>query len=375
MTRQNKEKSADLKLFLCGDVMTGRGIDQALLNSVEPVLYEPYIKDAGAYLRLAENKNGPVDIPVSYDYIWGDALKVWDENAPDLKLINLETCITTSAEPWPGKGINYRMHPENVKVLTAAGIDHCSLANNHILDWGIQGLKETMQTLDNAGINFSGAGNNEFEAREPALLETDNGRVLVYSYGSPDSGIPLTWTAENGMPGVNILPDFGEKEIRYIKHNIESQKKKGDIVIFSIHWGGNWGYKISAEYKKFARHLIDNAGVDVIFGHSSHHPLGIELYSEKLIIYGAGDFINDYEGISGHERYRSDLTLMYFPLIDIRNGQLKSLKMVPMKIKRFQLKRADKKDAIWLQKMLNMESSQNGTITYMDNEKTLVTHF
>jgi poly-gamma-glutamate capsule biosynthesis protein CapA/YwtB (metallophosphatase superfamily) len=372
MTRQKNDKSSDLKLFLCGDVMAGRGIDQAFLNSVDPVLYEPYVKDAGTYKRLAEEKNGPFDIPFSYDYIWGDALRVWNENAADFKLINLETSITTSAEPWPGKGINYRMHPGNVHVLTAAGIDHCSLANNHILDWGIPGLKETMQTLDNAGIDFSGAGNNEFEASEPALLETETGRVLVFSYGTPGSGIPLTWAAKAGIPGINLLPDFGEKEIRYIRYNVESRKKKKDVVVFSIHWGGNWGYKIPAEQKHFARQLIDHAGVDMIFGHSSHHPLGIEIYNKKLIIHGAGDFINDYEGISGHEHYRGDLTLMYFPLIDILSGELISLKMIPMKMKKFQLKRAGKKDALWLQKILNRES--RGTKIYLDDDKFLFTH-
>jgi len=78
-------------------------------------------------------------------------------------------------------------------------------------------------------------------------------------------------------------------------------------VVASIHWGDNWGYEI-------AHNLIDHAGVDIIHGHSSHHAKGIEVWHGKPVIYGCGDFINDYEGIGGNEKYRSDLSLMYFEL-------------------------------------------------------------
>ena len=371
MTNPDLSKTHKLKLFLCGDVMTGRGIDQALPHSVDPVLYESHIKDARDYLWLAEQTNGDIDIPVPYHHIWGDALKVWEENAPDLRIINLETSITTHDEPWPDKGINYRMHTGNVEVLSAAGIDHCSLANNHTMDWGYQGLRETMQTLDQATIKYSGAGNNGHEAGKPSLLETDNRRVHVFSYGSPSSGIPLLWAANKDVPGINLLTGLNKKAIGNIKHQVDLVKDTGDTVVFSIHWGGNWGYTISVKQKEFARRLIDEAGVDVIFGHSSHHPMGIEVYNGKLIIYGAGDFINDYEGIIGHQHYRGELSLMYFPQIDAGNGKLESMKLVPMEMKKFRLNLAEVNDAVWLQKMLNREGEQLGTGMRMDSENSL----
>ncbi len=360
-----------VRLFLCGDVMTGRGIDQILPHSTDPVLYESYVKDARDYVRLAERVNGTIKSPASYDYIWGDALEVWEENSPNLKLINLETSITTHDEPWPGKGINYRMHPENIRVVTAAGIDHCSLANNHTLDWGRKGLEETIHTLQAAGITFSGAGQNEQQAEEASALDTPNGRVLVFSYGSQSSGVPGMWAAEPGLSGVNLLPDLSEKTLRIIKQQIESIKKPGDIVIFSVHWGANWGYSIPERHREFAHRLIDEAGVDLIFGHSSHHPLGIEVHNGKLIIYGAGDFINDYEGITGKEEYRGELTLMYFPEIDHSNGLLKALKMVPMEVKKFRLKRAGPKDAGWLKNTLDREGKPLGTSVRMDVKRSL----
>lgn len=368
---QDTTTTRAVKLFLCGDVMTGRGIDQALPRSVEPVLYEGYVKDAGDYLLLAERENGAIDTPLAHEYIWGDALKVWQDNTTDLKLINLETSITTNEEPWPGKGIHYRMHPENVAVLTAAGIDHCSLANNHTLDWGRPGLEETMRTLKNAGIAFSGVGNNAKEAAQASILDAGNAKVLVFSYGSQTSGVPGMWAAEPGLSGVNLLPEMTDKEIRTIHHQVESVKKPGDIVVFSIHWGDNWGYDIPARQRDFAHQLIDQAGVDVIYGHSSHHPKGIEVYKEKLILYGAGDFITDYEGIQGHQEYRGELTLMYFPELDPATGRLKSLKLVPMEVRKFRLNHPDLEEAEWLQDMLNREGEKLGTGVRMDGDQNL----
>ncbi|MDR9457842.1 MAG: CapA family protein [Salegentibacter sp.] len=373
---QNKEEKVGIenkiiKLFLSGDVMTGRGIDQVLPASVDPILHEAYVKDARDYVLLAERENGKIKQPVSYQYIWGDAFKLWKQNAPDLKLINLETSITTSNQAWPGKGIHYRMHPENLKVLTTAGIDQVSLANNHSLDWGRKGLEETMKSLRGAGISFSGVGNNEKEAAKASILETEKGRVLVFSYGMPNSGVFDSWAAGTNNSGVNYLPGMSEKELSRIKEDIARQKQAGDLVILSVHWGGNWGYDISQRQREFAHQLIDQGIVDVIFGHSSHHPMGMEVYQNKLIIYGAGDFINDYEGISGHEEYRGDLSLMYFPEIDMNTGQLISLEMYPMKIKNFRLHRASKKDVKWLQKTLSREGKKLGTSLNMDDENAL----
>lgn len=373
---QNKEEKVGMvnntiKLFLGGDVMTGRGIDQVLPASVDPLLQEAYVKDARDYVLLAERENGKIKQPVSYEYIWGDAIELWKQKAPELKLINLETSITTSDQAWPGKGIHYRMHPENVKVLTAAGIDQVSLANNHSLDWGRQGLEETMKSLRDAGISYSGAGNNDKEAAKASILKTEKGRVLVFSYGMPNSGVFESWAAGTDRSGLNYLPGMSDKELSRIKEDVAWQKQAGDLVIFSIHWGGNWGYDISQRQREFAHQLIDQDIVDVILGHSSHHPMGMEVYKKKLIIYGAGDFINDYEGISGHEEYRGDLSLMYFPEIDMNTGQLISLEMYPMKIKNFSLHRASKKDVQWLEKTLSRESGKLGSSIKMDEQNTL----
>ncbi|MCC8359408.1 CapA family protein [Salinimicrobium sediminilitoris] len=367
-TAQTAMENKTLKIFLAGDVMTGRGIDQALKYSVGPGIYEPFIKDARDYLFLAERENGELELPLSYRYIWGDAMKIWDQRDPHLKLINLETSLTTHDEPWPAKGIHYRMHPKNVKLFEVADIDYCSLANNHVLDWKRGGLVETMKSLEDSKIAFSGAGKNKKEAAEPAIFQLNGARVLVYSYGSPGSGIPETWAAKKDRSGVNFLSGFSEEHLREITNHIAAVKKEGDVVIFSIHWGPNWGYNVPEVHRKFAHGLIDKAGVDVIFGHSSHHPMGLEIYKKKLIIYGAGDFINDYEGISGHEKYRGELSLMYFPELDPSTGDLLKLNMVPMEIRKFSLRRASKKDAEWLREVLDRESRRFGLEIDLKND-------
>ena len=194
-------------LFLAGDVMTGRGIDQIMRHPSEPVLYESYVRDARAYAALAEEKNGPIPARVDDRYIWGAALAELDRVAPHARIINLETSVTTSVDAWPGKGIHYRMHPGNVGCLTAARIDCCVLANNHVLDWGYAGLEETLETLHAADLRTAGAGSHAREAAMPATIDNgERGRVLVFGVGSETSGIPRSWQARDDQPGVSMVP-------------------------------------------------------------------------------------------------------------------------------------------------------------------------
>jgi poly-gamma-glutamate synthesis protein (capsule biosynthesis protein) len=367
-----QEMTGHIKIFMCGDVMTGRGIDQVLPHPSDPGIYESYLKSATGYVKLAESVNGPIPQPVSFAYIWGDALEELDRAAPHVRLINLETSITTHNDYWKGKGINYRMHPQNIASLTAAGIDACALANNHVLDWGYAGLSETLDTLKNANIQTAGAGRNIAEAGTPAVLPIAGGkRVLVFAFGLTSSGIPLNWVAGKNRPGVYLLPDLGAKSLRLIQRKIQDVKRKGDIVVASIHWGGNWGYDISRKQTLFAHRLIDDGGVDIIHGHSSHHVKAVEVYRERLILYGCGDFLNDYEGISGYEEFRGDLSLMYFAVVNSANGKLVSLQMTPTRIKRFKINRASGAAVSWLVDTLNREGASHGTRVKLERDNRL----
>jgi poly-gamma-glutamate capsule biosynthesis protein CapA/YwtB (metallophosphatase superfamily) len=360
-----------LRLFLCGDVMTGRGIDQALPHPVNPDLYEPYVRNAREYVHLAEKANGPIPRSVTFDYIWGDALQELERASVDLRIINLETAITSEETPWPPKGIHYRMHPLNIGCLSAARISACALANNHVLDWGYSGLSETLRSLDAAGIAHSGAGTNAEEAAAPAIVNVpDKARVLLFSFGSTTSGIPREWNATPSRAGVNLLDDLSDATARRIADQMRHQGKPGDLLIASIHWGSNWGYEIPSKQIAFAHHLIEK-GVALVHGHSSHHVKGIEGFKNRLILYGCGDFLTDYEGISGYEAFRGDLALMYFVELDPTNGKLITARLVPLQMRRFRLERASPSDSKWLCNLLNQLGERFATAVKLEEDHSL----
>lgn len=359
----------DVSLCLCGDVMTGRGIDQILPYPGDADLHERYVGSSRHYVDLAQARNGAIPMPVDFTYVWGDALEHMRRS--HVRIINLETSITTSAVAWP-KGIHYRMNPANAGCVSRAQIDCCALANNHVMDYGLVGLHETLDTLRREGIACAGAGRDETLATSPVVCEIPGkGRVIVLSFGSPTSGIPAEWAAAADRAGVNWLAGLNPENARRIAERIHAVKRTGDIVVFSIHWDVNFGYDIPQDEVQFAHALIDLAGVDVVHGHSSHHVKAIEIYRRKLILYGCGDFLNDYEGIPGYEEFRDDLVLLYVPVVNASTGSLERFSMRPFQIKRFRLRNAQDEDARWLCDVLNRESAPFATSFTMKSSGTI----
>jgi poly-gamma-glutamate capsule biosynthesis protein CapA/YwtB (metallophosphatase superfamily) len=359
-------------LFLSGDVMTGRGIDQILPHPGAPQLLESSVRNALEYVGLAEGVAGSIPRRVGFDYVWGDALAELARRRPSVRIINLETAVTTSDDAAPRKGIHYRMHPDNVPCLAAARIDCCTLANNHVLDWGRAGLEETLAVLRRAHICTAGAGRDAQEARAPASLPTPEGdRILVFAFGLPSSGVPPEWQATRTRPGVSWIEDLSAGSLETVARQISAQTRSGDIVIASFHWGSNWGYGIPDDEREFAHRLIDTAGVHLIHGHSSHHVKPMELYRGRLILYGCGDLLNDYEGIRGYEAFRGDLSLMYFPTVDAASGALVRLVMVPMQMRRFRIHRAPAAAVEWLARTLEPKCAKLGTRITREADDTL----
>lgn len=360
-TKANPGADVDVTLFLCGDVMLGRGLDQILPHPSDPTLHEEVVDDARRYLELAEAESGTIPHPVPYEHVWGEALGELRRRRPDARIANLETAVTRSDAAWPGKGIHYRMNPRNVAVLAAAGLDACALANNHVLDWGYEGLSETLATLHEAGIRVAGAGAGLAAARAPAVISFAHGRrVLLFSAATGDAGVPESWSARNDRPGVHRLADLSTGTIERIADDVARHRHEDDVVVFSVHWGSNWGYDVPATQRAFAHALIDEAGVDVVHGHSSHHPRAIEVHRGRLVLHGCGDFLNDYEGIGGHPQFRGELGLMYFPRLRIDDGRLRSLALVPTRVRRFRIERAAGDDRRWLLATMQRECRRMG---------------
>jgi len=359
MMMSTSARPASLTLFLCGDVMTGRGIDQILARPSCPELRESFIHDARDYVALAEERNGRIRRAVDPLYVWGAAAEQMAR--ADARLVNLETSITAADAFWPDKGIHYRMHPENAACLRSARVDACALANNHVLDFGREGLAETLEVLKAAGIRACGAGRTAEEARAPARVPVGGAAaLLVFAMGAESSGIPPEWAAGADRPGVELLPDLSEATAERVAERIRAQRRPGELAVASIHWGGNWGYAVPGEQSSFAHRLIDG-GVDLVHGHSSHHPRAIEVYRGRLVLYGCGDFIDDYEGIGGYEEFRPELRPMYFATLALPSGALQELRIVPLWAERLTLREARPEEVRWLGSTLSKVSHCFGT--------------
>jgi poly-gamma-glutamate synthesis protein (capsule biosynthesis protein) len=346
-------------LCLTGDVMTGRGVDQILPAAGDPRLWERYAASARDYVALAEAASGPIPQPVDFSWPWGDAMQVLDELAPDLRIVNLETSITSSDDFQPAKAVLYRMHPGNGACLTAARLDACALANNHVLDFGIRGLEETLDVLTRAGLGPVGAGCDSQRASGPVVLTAGGQRVVLWSVGSASSGVPHSWAAGPETAGVAFVDESSHHDADALCEQVRRAKLPGDIAVVSVHWGSNWGYGVPRAQVRFAHRLID-CGVDVVHGHSSHHPRPVEVYRGRLVLYGCGDLINDYEGIGGDERFRGDLRLLYLARLDPAGG-LDELRMVPLQSRQMRLRLATREDARWLQRVLTKTSRGFGS--------------
>ncbi|MFP4432428.1 MAG: CapA family protein [Spirochaetota bacterium] len=355
---------------MMGDLMLGRGIDQIQRHRVDPVLFEPAVRDARDYVSLAERRAGPIPRNVSPDYIWGDALGVLEKHRPGLILGNLETSITQSGDFDPTKGIHYRCHPENVAILSSLGTNSTlavTLANNHVLDLGEVGLRETLSILEAAGVPFAGAGITATEAHRGIRLDPQDGSkpVALVAACLGDSGVPEEWNAGNRRPGVFRLPGLGSEAMALIKESLSPYPREEHTTVLSIHWGSNWGYDVSEDKQRFARSLVDQGVVDIVFGHSSHHPKPFEIRRGKPIFYGAGDFVNDYEGIRGHESYRPELALLY--LVDRgsrgtdaaqQGWETPSLRLAPFERYKMRLRAAGEEKRRWIAKTLSRENQR-----------------
>ncbi len=312
----------------------------------------------------------------SYEYPWGNLLPLL--NKTDLNLINLETTLTSSINAVP-KVFNFKSDPENVESLKRAKIDVVTLANNHILDFGIEGLEDTLQALGKAGIQHVGAGLNIEEAKKPVIMDIKNTTIGIIGYTDNEP----TWKATATKPGTNYvyigdhstaggpqpngLPpglltkfelkkhNFSDLKYREVIREIIKLKRKVDILIFTIHWGPNMVQHPTIAFQRFARVAID-AGVDILHGHSAHVFQGIEIYKNKVIFYDAGDFIDDYYVTPS---LRNDRSFLF--LVEVNKEGIKGIQLVPVLISRMQVNKAKGKDYVKSMAMMKSLSRAFGT--------------
>jgi len=286
--------SGEITIAFIGDVMLGRGVNGEL----------------------------PRREPESF---WGDVLPVVRQ--ADAVIANLECAITTHRQPWSKtpKVFHFGADPKAVDVLRTANVQAVSLANNHVLDFEEQGLLDTLDHLDAAGIARAGAGRNAEEAARPAVFDVGPLRVGMISL--TDNEPPFAAAADR--PGTNYIEIRPDRDtLARVQRCVDDAKAAGArLVVLALHWGPNMVERPPEHFQRFARAAIDS-GVDILFGHSAHVFQAVEVYQHRLILYDTGDFLDDY---AVDPDLRNDWSFVY--LVDVRDGAVARLRMIPVRLK------------------------------------------
>ncbi|KAF2177218.1 putative polyglutamate biosynthesis protein [Zopfia rhizophila CBS 207.26] len=339
-------------LNFVGDVMLGRLIDQLLpthIHCPEEARHIDNFVSCHPELREYGSKSP-----------WGNTLPIF--RSADLNLINLETSATTHPKPWPNKVFNYRMHPANIECLKEARISYVSLANNHTLDFSEAGLLETVRTIKGSGIAFAGAGETRDEAYRPAVLSIQGGsdeKFTAHVYSASDH--PSDWSK---VPNFHFI-DYSSSTRSHLRSLLKSSTAQPNLKVFSVHWGPNHSWVPSDDIRSLAHFLVDECEVDIVHGHSSHHIQGAEVYKGRLIIYGCGDFVDDY---AVDAEFRNDLSAVWRVAVEKArdNGKklrVSRLEVFPSRIKHFQTHLLDKddRDHKWVRSRFSELSKAFGT--------------
>lgn len=249
---------------------------------------------------------------------WGDVLPLLEQ--ADLRFANLECVLADDGPPWPGKRFHFRSDRRNVASLEAAGVDVVSLANNHVLDHGVQALREMLAVLDEHGIQHTGAGPDAAAARRPAVCTRAGTAVGFLAFTDNEPG----WAAGPGSPGVHHVPvSLADERADDLLELVRRTRDRCDLLVVSAHWGPNWGAAVPREHREFAHALVE-AGADTVFGHSAHVFRGVEVHRGRPVVYSAGDFIDDY---AVHPVERNDRSFVF--LLDVQDGLPRRLRLRP----------------------------------------------
>jgi len=333
MSESPSLRPAPVTLALTGDVMLGR-----LVNKM-----------------LAERGPG---------HVWGDVVPLL-LNA-DAFLINLECAITTREVRWHDghyKPFHFRADPRAAETLRLGGVAFASLANNHIGDFGPEGLLDTVRALDRAGIAHAGAGRDLQTARAHAVLTVGGLRVAIVAFAD----YPRAWAATGTTPGLNFVTvSVSDAAFRPVAAAIAAARESADVVIFSIHWGPNMRERPPEPFQRFA-HRILASGATIFWGHSAHVVQAVESVRDRgVILYDTGDFVDDY---AVDPRLRNDLGALF--LVRLRGPTVEHVKLVPTHIRRMQVNRAAGDDRRWFTRRIEMLCREVGTSITSEQDDAL----
>ena len=313
-------------------------------------------------------------------HVWGNLLDRLQ--SLDGLFVNLECCLSTRGTPYTDTyhPFHFRADPDwAVPALEAVGVDWASLANNHVLDYGEDAMVDTFQALDAAGIVRSGAGRDVDEAFAPA-------GVPIFGPGRSEAGgaddradadpldvavVSLTdnvreWAAGPESPGVaHVRIDHEDAEVRETVRAAlaDARALDPDLLVASLHWGPNMTEGPDEARRAFGRWLIEE-GVDLVHGHSAHVFHGVEVVDGGsasgadggLILYDAGDFVDDY---AVDDDLRNDRGFLF--VVEVaEDGAIERLRLEPTEIYDFAVHAVDEPDAGWWHEAMRERTERFG---------------
>jgi poly-gamma-glutamate capsule biosynthesis protein CapA/YwtB (metallophosphatase superfamily) len=285
----------------------------------------------------------------------------------DLAIVNLECALTASHAAWPGepKAFYFGAPPEAVQSLVGAGIDMVSLANNHALDFGVEGLLDTLQLLRSHAIGYAGAGAAIDEARAPAVLERKGISVGMAAFCDHQQD----FAAQRNRPGTAFLDLSDERAALAVLQAalVPLRRAAIDWPILSLHWGPNMVHRPSARFRRLAHAAID-MGWKILFGHSAHVFHGIEIFRACPIIYAAGDLVDDYYV---DPEFRNDHQLLFE--LELTKETLRSINLYPVFIDQCQAHPANREQTRYIAARMKVLCREMGTPLRQDDGKLWIT--
>jgi poly-gamma-glutamate synthesis protein (capsule biosynthesis protein) len=224
---------------------------------------------------------------------------VYEMNMADIFMLNNEFAYSVRGTRIAEKSYTFRAHPKRVDILKEMGADIVSLANNHALDFGVDALIDTFATLDEAGIDYVGAGNNIDRAKAPIYYNIGDTRIAYLAASRVIYA--MDWYATDDRPGMT-----GTYDPTLLVASIKEAKDNSDLVVVYVHWGVERTHELVDYQKNMARSYID-AGADIVIGCHPHVMQGLEFYKGKPIAYSLGNYwFNSAKRESGLLKYYSN---------------------------------------------------------------------
>jgi poly-gamma-glutamate capsule biosynthesis protein CapA/YwtB (metallophosphatase superfamily) len=302
----------------------------------------PHVRSARAWVKILEEANSPTaedstsrdsssTVVLSFagdctfanhfeDFV-GDQLGYPFErfnllSQSDISMVNLENPITKRTQRVKKK-FNFKMDPKYLGILQLAGIDIVTVANNHIFDYGPEGLLDTIHLLDSVGIKHVGAGRNAEEARKGVLFDIKGFRIgFLGCFGAG------AFAATSSQAGV------APRSEAMVTRDIQSLRQidKADYVVVSIHWGTEKALH-TEEWQVNLAHSVVDAGADLVVGHHPHVLQGIERYKNAFIAYSLGNFL-----FGGNSRSTYDTAVLK---VELGRG-VRMISIVPIHVEDWQ---------------------------------------